>query len=139
MKRLFLALMAVAVLGACSDGALSGTTAGSYAGTYRLLTIDGEDLPVFIESTSQFDTYIDDGTIVLRSDRTYTVTFRYADVYFDNHVVHQTVIVGEGTWRTSGTQLILTEDSDGSTITAYRSGNILTAQSGSTIYEFEKE
>jgi hypothetical protein len=139
MKRLFLALMTVAVLGACSDGALSGTTGGTFAGTYRLITIDGDPLPVFVESNFDFDTYIDDGALVLRSDRTYTVTFRYADVYSDDQVVYDTDVVGEGTWRVSGSNLILTEDSDGSTITAFRSGNILTAQSGSTTYEFQRE
>ena len=93
--RRYAAIVAVAILGACTNEIDQSTRPENVAGTYRLTSYGGTALP----ATRQVDTFavrILSGELILGTDRTWseTLTLRPA-----TPVSSQTfTVVGAGTW-----------------------------------------
>jgi len=104
-RMLVCAALATLTLGACSDTAASGD-ADAAVGTYTLVTIDGQPLPVVVDQSGADMLEITQGTVVLDADRT-----------FDDSTVLRTTLAGvvstetdaaSGNWTLSGRTVAFT-------------------------------
>lgn len=126
-RMLFLAALVLA-LPACGD---NGTEAeASFAGTYTLQTIDGHALPFTGE-----EEVVTSGSLILRADKTWTVTFTAHDASGDAS------FTDGGTYTISGNSITLlsSEDND-NPVSGTFSGSTLTITDSvdATVYIFKK-
>lgn len=133
MKKLFFALLAVAI--ACSDS--TGPTKASVAGTWTLQSINGVTLPVVIDQslTSKLEITGDVLTVSSSGSFTQATSFRLTQ----NNVVQTQTIPDAGSYVLSGSTVTFQFQSDGSTGTGTLNGNTMTVTAGGSTYIYMKQ
>ncbi len=98
------ALVALCVITACSEA--TGTKSPAISGTYALVSVNGAPVPVVTSETSGFRAEVLSGTLVIRTNETWTET-RQGRVTLSG-VTSNIEAVTSGTYTNSAGQLVLT-------------------------------
>jgi hypothetical protein len=118
--RIAIAAAAVALLGACGSDS-TGPKNSNVQGTYALTTVDGSSLPFTIPNTGANTEVVENATVTLTSDSTYTAV---ANGTANNEPT--TIITDQGHYSVSGSQVTFTS-------TVIQGGNYTGSVSGSTL------
>lgn len=108
MKRLLVLALALALgvtATACSDSTSPGA---SIAGTYSLQTINGQPLPVVVNSSGSPYSEVLSSQISLDANGNYNSLTRYRDTY-PGGLPNLVDVSATGYWTLSGSQITLTE------------------------------
>jgi hypothetical protein len=118
--RFAIAVATVAMLAACgSDSTGPRNTNGS--GTYALTTVDGSSLPFTIPNTGDNTEIVNNATVTLNSDSSYTAVANGTENGAD-----ATIITDAGHYSVSGSQVTFTSS-------VIQGGNYTGSVSGSTL------
>lgn len=136
--RVFMRAAAIglfALVAACGGGDDGITDPPSIAGTYNLVTMDGESPPVVVFDQPGFKVEILSGNFVLAADKTFTTTvvFRLTE---DGQTSTESESFG-GTYAVTGSTVAFAY-SDGDSDSATLDGNTLTFSDGSSSAVFRK-
>ena len=135
MKTLFVIAVVVAAAIGCSDSSGPKQVVMAEAGTYTLTAVNGEPLPAIVLQTDQLTGEIVSGSIVIRSDSTFTET-REARIT-SGGVVSPTNGTTNGTFSISaGTATFRVPGSTPITYTGTFSSGTLTATVQGTVLKY---
>ena len=127
-------LLAVAVLlsFACGDD----PTAPSHAGTYTLISINGQTLPILLEETELGRVELTHGEIVLHDDNTFDDVLEFTETVNGEETPES--LVETGTWEMRGNVLRMTYQGETTAFEARLENGQITQQLGPFIFVYEK-
>lgn len=136
MKRVLLALAAVALIGCGGDSTGVGT---KVEGTWTLQTVNGSPLPytaIFVANPLyKFEILSDQ--FVANANGTYSETSTTRET--DGSNVTTSTDTGNGTWSQSGSTVNITDASDGTVTQAAISGNTITANQQGLVLVYRRQ
>jgi len=118
--RFAIAAATVAMLAACGSDS-TGPRNPNVSGTYTLTTVDGSSLPFTIPHTGDNIEIVDNATVALNSDSTYTAVANGTE-----NCDSTTIITDTGHYSVSGSQVTFTSS-------VIQGGNYTGSVSGSTL------
>jgi hypothetical protein len=119
--RVAIAAAAVAMLAACGSDS-TGPRTTNVSGTYTLTSVDGSSLPFTIPNTGDNIEIVDNATVTLNSDSSYTAVANGTE-----NGDSTTIITDAGHYSVSGSQVTFTSSViQGGTYTGSVSGSTLT-------------
>jgi hypothetical protein len=121
MRRFLVALTALLVLTGCSDDT---TSPDSATGLYVLQTIDDDPLPEPIFSDLEVTLWVVSGYTSLEHDGDYTQSATIVAEYADGTIESEEVS-GSGAWKRNGSEILLTDNSNGAEYSLTLSGSSL--------------
>lgn len=129
----FVVLAVAALLSiACGNDA----TAPSHAGTYTLVSINGEAVPILLTEDEVERVELTRGEIVLRDDNTFDDLLEFTQTVEGETTTEP--ILATGTWQMRGNQLTMTYDGGGGVIDGELENGRITQQVGSLRFIYQK-
>lgn len=99
--------VAPALIAACGD---STTSPSDLAGTYAMVSYNGQSLPYTDNSDPRYTSILTDGQLVLQSDRTYRIDVSYRDIDRSTGSAATFSDSDTGTYTLSGATITLRSD-----------------------------
>ncbi len=135
-RKLFTLAAATLVATACSGD--SNAPDNSHVGSYNLVSVDHQPLPITLYDDSTVQVLLTEGTLVLNANNSFTPGITLSGVVSGQPAPPESLSCS-GTYTHSGNSFTLTsvesEDCSGATLTGIRDGNTLTFtdESGETL------
>ena len=130
--RVVVLAVAVLISFACGDDA----TAPSHAGTYTLVSINGQETPILLEESETGRIELTRGEIVLRDDNTFDDLLEFTETV-DGETTSEPLLA-TGTWELRGRSLTMTYDEGGGVIDGELENGRITQQVGSLRFIYQK-
>ena len=130
----FVVLTVAALLTLACGG--SDATAPSHAGTYTLVSINGQTLPILLEESELGQVELTHGEIVLHDDHTFDDVLEFTETV-DGEGTPES-FVEKGTWEVRGSVLRMTYEADPTPLEAELENGRIIQQLGPLRFVYQK-